>query len=132
MRPYKMILGCFAAALFSVAATGYAPAQDPVAVEEATVVKTETVEIPYKVEYQFDRSLGPGRMEKVRHGVNGFVKKTVQYVQRDGELVEPAPAPSGRVVAEPVGELGGRVAHRVADDLVRGLRLGCAAPVPPR
>ena len=84
MRPYNMILACLAAALFSVAATGYAPAQDPVVVEEATVVKTETVEIPYKVVYQFDRSLGPGRMEKVRHGVNGFVKKTIQYVDGEG------------------------------------------------
>jgi 3D (Asp-Asp-Asp) domain-containing protein len=89
MRPYKIILGCLVAVLFNVAAIGEAPVDEPVATEVTTVTKTEVNVIPYTVKYQFDRSLGPGRMEKVRNGVNGSVTKTVQYVQRDGKLVEP-------------------------------------------
>lgn len=89
MRPYNLILSSLAAAIFVFAAIGEAQVDDPVPATEPTVIKTEVTEIPYKVEYQFDRSLGPGRMEKVRNGVDGFVKKTIQYTERNGKLIEP-------------------------------------------
>jgi 3D (Asp-Asp-Asp) domain-containing protein len=71
------------------AGLGEAQIDDPKPAQDSIVVKTEVIEIPYKVEYQFDRSLGPGRTEKVRHGVKGFIKKTVQYTQRGDKLVNP-------------------------------------------
>lgn len=83
MRPYNLILGCIAALSFCVSASGGPQVDDP------KVVKTEVTEIPYEVLYRFDRSLGPGRMEKVQYGIKGYVKKTVEYTKRDGKLVEP-------------------------------------------
>ncbi|MDQ2985846.1 MAG: 3D domain-containing protein [Armatimonadota bacterium] len=89
MRPYNQILGCFAAISFCVAAGG-TPVDEPVLTTETpSVIKTEVKEIPYEVLYRFDRALGPGRMEKVRFGENGYLKKTVQYTKRDGKLVDP-------------------------------------------
>jgi 3D (Asp-Asp-Asp) domain-containing protein len=89
MRPYNQILGCLAVLSICVAATGGYPVDEPVSAEDPVVVKTELREIPYEVLYRFDRALGPGRMEKVQFGVNGFVKSTFQYTKRNGKLVEP-------------------------------------------
>jgi len=83
MRPYNLILGCIAALSFCVAASSGPQIDDP------KVVKTEVTEIPYEVQYRFDRALGPGRMEKVQFGVKGYVKKTIEYTERNGKLVEP-------------------------------------------
>lgn len=90
MRPYNLILGCIAAFSFCVAATGGQQHEDPKAGKsDPKVVKTEVTEIPYEVVYRFDRSLGPGRMEKVQYGIKGYVKKTIEYTKRDGKLVDP-------------------------------------------
>lgn len=110
MRPYNQILGCFAAALFSVAAIGNAPDDETVVAPEPTVVKTEVKVIPYTVTYQFDRSLGPGRMEKTRNGIDGSITKTFQYAQRDGKLVEPKLISTEKLEMKPaiinIGEAG--------------------------
>jgi 3D (Asp-Asp-Asp) domain-containing protein len=100
MRPYNLIVGCIAAAAFCFVSIGEAQIGDPKPAQDPVVVKSEVTELPYKVEYQFDRSLGPGRMEKVRNGVDGFIQKTVQYTQRNGKLVEPKLIGTERV--EPV------------------------------
>ena len=89
MRPYNFILCSVFAATLCFAGIGEAQIDDPVPAPNPIVTKTEVIELPYKVEYQFDRSLGPGRMEKVRNGVDGFIKKTVQYTQRNGKLTDP-------------------------------------------
>lgn len=89
MRPYNLILGCIAALSFCAAATGGLQVDEPGAIEDPVVVKTEIREIPYEVVYRFDRALGPGRMEKVQFGVNGYVKSTIKYTKRNGKLVDP-------------------------------------------
>jgi 3D (Asp-Asp-Asp) domain-containing protein len=110
MRPYNLILGCIAAVLLSVAAIGDATIDEVTKAPEPTVVKTETKVIPYTVTYQFDRSLGPGRMEKVRNGINGSITRTIQYVQRDGKLVEPKVISTEKIEMVPavinIGEAG--------------------------
>lgn len=97
----NLILGCIAATV--IAAPGQAPRADASTIqqfyvlanfgfmptEEGKVVKLETTRIPYEVRYVFDRSLGPGRMLKTRNGIDGYVKRLVQYEDKDGKLLNP-------------------------------------------
>jgi len=54
------------------------------------VSKLETEPIRYEVQFVPSRTLAPGRAEKVQDGVDGEVKRMVQYTLLDGKVIEKA------------------------------------------
>ncbi|MGI8924130.1 MAG: 3D domain-containing protein [Fimbriimonadales bacterium] len=95
MRPNNSILSGIAVLCAAAVTLGFRAPQEPEAVVETPVAaktkvtQTETKSIPFKVEYHFDRSLGPGRLVKVRAGKNGTVTKVFDYESVNGKLVNP-------------------------------------------
>lgn len=90
MRPNKFISLCSALVCAgAIAPQGAKQLSASIDEEPAVAVgkNTVTTVIPYKVQYQFDRSLGPGRSEKVQSGVNGLIEKVFTYEVREGKKV---------------------------------------------
>ena len=67
---------------FLVSASGQARPQDV-----RTEIRVEKESIAYKVEYEFSRTVGPGRLVKIRNGEPGEVRTVYQVTLNDGKPV---------------------------------------------
>lgn len=48
--------------------------------QNKTEIRIEKETLPYPVEYEFSRTVGPGRLVKVRHGVDGEIRRVYRVV----------------------------------------------------
>ena len=74
--------GVLAMMALLVAAATAAPKQD-----FETEIRVDRTPIPYAVNYEFSRTVGPGRLVKVQHGVDGEIRKTYNVTFKDGKPV---------------------------------------------
>jgi 3D (Asp-Asp-Asp) domain-containing protein len=65
--------------------------------------RVETTPIPFKVEYEFSRTVGPGRLVSVRQGKPGRLEKIYEIHYKNGKPVGKTLIKSNRV--EPVSKL---------------------------
>lgn len=82
MRAIGAKCGVLATMAMLVALATAAPKQDV-----RTEIRVDRTPIPYAVKYEFSRTVGPGRLVKVQHGVDGEVRKTYKVVIKDGKPV---------------------------------------------
>lgn len=80
MRANGMLAGVFLT--LCIAALGQARPQDV-----TTEIRVEKKTIAYPVEYEFSRTVGPGRLVKVRNGESGEVRNVYQVTLKDGKPV---------------------------------------------
>lgn len=55
--------------------------------QKKTETRIEKETLPYPVEYEFSRTVGPGRLVKVRNGVDGEIRRVYRVVFEDGRPV---------------------------------------------
>ena len=80
-------ISCLAAAMMATLLGAFSAAQTGTAQTETTEIRVESKPIPFKVTYEFSRSVGRGRLVTARKGVPGEVIKTYSVVYRDGKPV---------------------------------------------
>jgi len=81
----------------------YANARQGESTQNRTETRVETKTIPSPVEYQFSRTVGPGRVAKGRDGASGQLKRTFTVTFQDGKPVSKKLVKEERI--EPVSTL---------------------------
>lgn len=64
--------------------------------------RVEVVEVPFKVEYEVSRTVGPGRIVRVAQGVKGSIRRTWEVVREHGKATSKRLVDEERI--EPIHE----------------------------